>query len=65
MCTLRHTQLCASCGQEDLPSKQVLVQWKNEQDDLNRARYGSHLYSGRALQVQGDQAGYTASARPP
>lgn len=30
------------------PSKQVLVQWKNEQDAINEERYGSHLYSGKA-----------------
>jgi 2-oxoisovalerate dehydrogenase E1 component len=27
------------------PSKQVLVQWKNEQDAVNQQRYSSHLYS--------------------
>ncbi len=27
------------------PTKQVLVKWKNEQDALNQERYGSHLYS--------------------
>ncbi len=35
---------------EDNPTKQVLVQWKNEQDAINLDRYGSHLYS------QSDQA---------
>lgn len=28
------------------PSKQVLIQWKNEQDAINIERYGSHLYGG-------------------
>ena len=28
------------------PSKQVLVQWKNEEDEINLERYGSHLHSG-------------------
>lgn len=37
---------------EAVPSKQVLVQWKTEQDALNATRYGSHLYTGRALQVE-------------
>jgi pyruvate/2-oxoglutarate/acetoin dehydrogenase E1 component/TPP-dependent pyruvate/acetoin dehydrogenase alpha subunit len=34
------------------PSKQVLVQWKSEQDEINLERYGSHLYSGSALRVE-------------
>jgi 2-oxoisovalerate dehydrogenase E1 component len=33
------------------PSKQVLVQWKKEQDAINLERYGSHLYSGSAVKV--------------
>src|SRR5690606_29843847 len=40
--------------QEDQPAKQVLVQWKVEQERLNAARYGAHLYSetaGSALNV--------------
>ena len=41
-----------SLRDEALPVKQVLVQWKGEQEVVNRARYGSHLYSGRALQVR-------------
>jgi pyruvate/2-oxoglutarate/acetoin dehydrogenase E1 component len=32
--------------------KQVLVQWKGAQEAVNQTRYGSHLYSGRALQVE-------------
>ena len=36
---------------EAVPSTQVLVQWKHEQDSINESRYGSHLYSGRALDV--------------
>jgi pyruvate/2-oxoglutarate/acetoin dehydrogenase E1 component/TPP-dependent pyruvate/acetoin dehydrogenase alpha subunit len=36
---------------EEHPAKQVLMQWKNEQDRVNADRYGSHLYSGKALQV--------------
>ncbi len=40
--------------QEDHPAKQVLVQWKVEQERLNAARYGDYLYSetaGSALNV--------------
>ncbi len=37
---------------EEIPSRQVLAQWKNEQDSVNLARYGSHLYDESALKVQ-------------
>jgi pyruvate/2-oxoglutarate/acetoin dehydrogenase E1 component len=37
---------------ESHPSKQVLVQWKHENDKVNLERYGSHLYSGTALKVE-------------
>jgi 2-oxoisovalerate dehydrogenase E1 component len=33
------------------PVKNVLIQWKNENDKINVERYGSHLYSGTALKV--------------
>ncbi len=36
---------------ENHPSKQVLIQWKHDQDAINETRYGSHLYSGAALKV--------------
>ncbi len=36
---------------DENPVKQVLVNWKNEQDRVNQQRYGSHLYSGTALAV--------------
>jgi pyruvate/2-oxoglutarate/acetoin dehydrogenase E1 component/TPP-dependent pyruvate/acetoin dehydrogenase alpha subunit len=36
---------------ESHPSKQVLIQWKHENDKLNVERYSSHLYSGTALQI--------------
>jgi 2-oxoisovalerate dehydrogenase E1 component len=36
---------------EENPSKQVLIQWKNEQNAVNLERYGSHLYSGTGLGV--------------
>ncbi len=34
------------------PSKQILIQWKNEQDQVNDERFGSHLYSGKAVAVR-------------
>jgi pyruvate/2-oxoglutarate/acetoin dehydrogenase E1 component len=37
---------------EEHPAKQVLIQWKNEQDEINTKRYGSELYGGSALQVK-------------
>ena len=37
---------------DENPIKQVLVDWKTEQDRINQERYGSHLYSGTALIVQ-------------
>ncbi|MEW6084719.1 MAG: thiamine pyrophosphate-dependent enzyme [Chloroflexota bacterium] len=36
---------------ESNPSKQILIQWKTEQDAVNRARYSSHLYNGTAVSV--------------
>src|SRR6266508_62558 len=44
---------------EEHPSKQVLVQWKNEQDAINTKRYGSELYSGSALQVKEVKPAYS------
>lgn len=43
------------------PSKQVLIQWKNEQDAINEERYGSHLYSGKAA-VKEVKPEYSASS---
>ena len=43
------------------PSKQVLIQWKNEQDAINVERYGSHLYGGRAA-VKEVKPEYSASS---
>ena len=45
--------------EEAVPSKQVLAQWMDERDGVNAARYGSHLYSGRALQVEEVKPVYT------
>lgn len=36
---------------ENHPSKQVLVAWKQDYDKINTERYGSHLYSGAAMKV--------------
>jgi 2-oxoisovalerate dehydrogenase E1 component len=44
---------------ESHPVKQVLVQWKNEQDNVNLTRYGSHLYTGTALHVREVKPAYT------
>ncbi len=44
---------------EDNPSKQVLVQWKNEQDKINYVRYGSDLYSGTAMKVEEVKPAYS------
>jgi 2-oxoisovalerate dehydrogenase E1 component len=37
---------------EENPAKQVLIQWKNEQDAINLERYGSHLHDGSAWKVE-------------
>ena len=47
---------------EGNPSKQVLIQWKSEQDAINLERYGSHLHSGRAMAVKEVKAEYSASS---
>jgi len=44
------------------PSRQVLVQWKNEQDAVNVERYGSHLHSGRALVIREVKPVYSISS---
>ncbi len=36
---------------ESHPSKQVLIQWKKEQDVVNEERYGSHVMSGSSARV--------------
>jgi pyruvate/2-oxoglutarate/acetoin dehydrogenase E1 component len=36
---------------ESNPTKQILIQWKHENDKENLERYGSHLYSGTAQKV--------------
>ena len=53
-----------SLRDEALPVKQVLAQWKGEQEAVNQARYGSHLYSGRALQVEEIKPLYTDGSLP-
>ncbi len=44
------------------PSKQILIQWKNEQDEINNERYGSNLYSGKALMVKEVKPSYSNSS---
>jgi pyruvate/2-oxoglutarate/acetoin dehydrogenase E1 component len=44
------------------PSKQVLALWKNEQDEINNERYGSHLYTGRALAIKEVKPAYSDSS---
>jgi 2-oxoisovalerate dehydrogenase E1 component len=44
------------------PSKQVLVQWKNEQDEINMERYGSHLQSGKGLAVKEVKPVYSSAS---
>jgi pyruvate/2-oxoglutarate/acetoin dehydrogenase E1 component/TPP-dependent pyruvate/acetoin dehydrogenase alpha subunit len=44
------------------PVKQVLVQWKNEQDRINAERYGSQLYSGTALAVPEVKPAYSKNS---
>ena len=44
---------------DENPVKQILVNWKNEQDKVNDERYGSHLYSGTALAVADVQPVYS------
>ncbi|RJP51667.1 MAG: transketolase [Anaerolineaceae bacterium] len=44
---------------ESNPTKQVLIQWKHENDKLNVERYGSHLYSGAAMKVDEVKPVYT------
>ncbi len=34
------------------PTKNILIQWKNENDKINVERYGSHLHSGTAMKVE-------------
>jgi len=36
---------------ESNPTKQILIQWKHENEKENLERYGSHLHSGTALKV--------------
>ncbi len=44
------------------PSKGILIQWKNEQDEINVERYGSYLHSGRAAAVKEVKPVYSASS---
>jgi pyruvate/2-oxoglutarate/acetoin dehydrogenase E1 component len=41
------------------PSKEILIQWKNEQDVINQERFGSHLYSGKGVAVKEVKPAYS------
>ncbi|HUH98227.1 MAG TPA: thiamine pyrophosphate-dependent enzyme [Anaerolineales bacterium] len=47
---------------EENPSKQVLVQWKRDEQAVNLERYGSHLYSGNASKVEEVKPAYSAGS---
>ncbi len=47
---------------EEDPSKQVLVNWKKEQEKVNHERYGSNLYSETALKVPEVKPSYSADS---
>ncbi len=47
---------------ESHPSKQILIQWKNQDDKTNIERYGSHLYSGTALKVEEVKPAYSSNS---
>lgn len=47
---------------ENHPAKQVLAQWKNEQQAVNETRYGSHVFSGRALKVEEVKPAYSPNS---
>src|SRR5215204_3907267 len=44
------------------PSKEILIQWKNENDEVNLERYGSHLYNGTAVAVKEIKPAYSDSS---
>jgi pyruvate/2-oxoglutarate/acetoin dehydrogenase E1 component/TPP-dependent pyruvate/acetoin dehydrogenase alpha subunit len=47
---------------ENHPSKQVLIQWKQEQDAVNLERYGSHVMSGSSARVEEVKPAYSDSS---
>ena len=48
--------------EEANPTKQILAHWKNEQDEINQERYGSHLLTGRGLAVKEVKPAYSDSS---
>jgi 2-oxoisovalerate dehydrogenase E1 component len=48
--------------QEANPSRQLLANWKKEQDRINEERYGSHLYTGRAMAVKEVKPAYSEAS---
>jgi len=49
-------------GTEASPTKQVLLQWQAGHDRASQERYGSKLYTGRALAVQEIPPSYSAES---
>ncbi len=47
---------------ESHPSKQVLIEWKHDQDSINGTRYSSHVYSGTALKIPEVKPAYSDSS---
>ncbi|MFL7871092.1 MAG: transketolase C-terminal domain-containing protein, partial [Anaerolineales bacterium] len=47
---------------DENPVKQILVNWKNEQDRINDERYGSQLYNGTALAVPDVKPAYSKNS---
>jgi len=47
---------------EPLPGKQLLVQWKRNQDQANEERYSSHLFTGSAERVPEVKAKFSESS---
>jgi pyruvate/2-oxoglutarate/acetoin dehydrogenase E1 component len=47
---------------ESNPIKQILIQWKHENDKVNIERYSSHLYSGTALKVDEVKPVYSSNS---
>jgi len=47
---------------EPIPTKEVLVQWKNEEDEINLERYGSHLTSGKGVAIKEVKPVYSAKS---
>jgi pyruvate/2-oxoglutarate/acetoin dehydrogenase E1 component/TPP-dependent pyruvate/acetoin dehydrogenase alpha subunit len=47
---------------ESHPAKQILIQWKNADNEVNLERYGSHLHSETALKVDEVKPAYSSNS---